>query len=257
MNTAEGLEIIRGIYGDMTPPTIQEFLVMIYEVSRLKGCKLKHLRIWKEDVKEAFAQSNIDPKNAWLSAMMLSASTVIISICGFFGYNGQPLVFNVFTRLINQALAKKIKGSLFMYVDDLVGVSHMLEADCDQLIAQEFLLSLFGPKALASDNTTPTKAVDVIGWRIDLDKETIRPNDKGLRKLFFVLFVLVDNNAKSWPLVHVQILSSLFERYSMGIIGMKAFITPINSLLSHNPNLHPDSPRKISTKARFCVIMWM
>ena len=42
----------------------------------------------------------------------------------------------------------------------------------------------------------PTKAVDVMGWRIDLDKETIRPNDKGIRKLFFVLFVLVDNDAK-------------------------------------------------------------
>jgi hypothetical protein len=117
-------------------------------------------------------------------------------------------------------------------------------------------LNLFGPKALASDNTTPTMEVDVIGWRIDLNKETIRPNDKGIRKLFFVLFVLVDNEAKYWPLVHVQILSSLFERYSMGIIGMRAFITPINSLLSHNPNLHPDSPRKISAKARFCVIMW-
>jgi len=256
LNTKEGLEIIRSIYGDMTLPTIQEFLLMIYEVSHRKKCKLKHLRIWKEDVKGAFAQSNIDPKDAWLSAMMLSASIVIIFICGFFGYNGQPLVFNVFTRLINRALAEKINGGLFMYVDDLVGCAHMSEAGGDQLMAQDFLLNLFGPKALASDNTTPTMAVDVIGWRIDLNKETIRPNDKGIRKLFFVLFVLVDNEAKYWPLVHVQILSSLFERYSMGIIGMRAFITPINSLLSHNPNLHTDSPRKISAKARFCVIMW-
>ena len=61
--------------------------------------------------------------------------------------------------------------------------------------------------------------VDVIGWRIDLNKETIRPNDKGIRKLFFVLFVLVDNNAKSWPLVHVQILSSLFENIRWELLG--------------------------------------
>ena len=42
----------------------------------------------------------------------------------------------------------------------------------------------------------------------------------------------------------------------MGIIGMRAFITSINSLLSHNPNMHPDSLCKISASARFCVIMW-
>ena len=64
MNTKEGLEIIRSIYGDMTLPTIQEFLLMIYEVSHRKKCKLKHLRIWKEDVKGAFAQSNIDLSKA-------------------------------------------------------------------------------------------------------------------------------------------------------------------------------------------------
>ena len=132
-------------------------------------------------------------------------------------------MFNVFTRLINQALTEKINGGLFMYVDDLVGCAHMSEASGDQLMAQDFLLNLFGRKALASDNTTPTMTVDVIGWRIDLNKETIRPNDKGIRKLFFVLFVLVDNEAKYWPLVHVQILSSLFERYSMGIIWNEGF----------------------------------
>jgi hypothetical protein len=188
--------------------------------------------------------------------MMLSASVVIIFICGFFGYNGQPLVFNVFTRLINQALGDKINGGLFMYVDDLVGVSHMDEADKDQLMAQEFVVGLFGENALASDNTLPTQAVDVIGWRIDLVEESIRPNDKGLRKLFFVLFALIDNEAKYWPLVHVQVLSSLFERYSLAIIGMRAFIAPINTLLSHKPDMHPNAQRKVSAAARFCVVMW-
>ena len=256
LNTEEGLERMRAVYGGMTLPTIKEFLVMMYKVRSQKGCQLYQLRVWKEDVKGAFAQNNIDPLLAWVSAMMLSASIVIIFICGFFGYNGQPLVFNVFTRLINQALGDKINGGLFMYVDDLVGVAHMDEADKDQLMAQEFLVGLFGENALASDNTLPTQAVDVIGWRIDLVEESIRPNDKGLRKLFFVLFALIDNEAKYWPLVHVQVLSSLFERYSLAIIGMRAFIAPINTLLSHKPDMHPNAQRKVSAAARFCVVMW-
>ena len=256
LNTDEGLERMRLVYGDMTLPTIKEFLMMIYEVRSRKGCRMNQLRIWKEDVKGAFAQTNIHPDCAWLSAMMLSASIVIIFICGFFGYNGQPLVFNVFTRLINQALRNKLVGGLFMYVDDLVGVSHIDDADSDQLVAQEFLTGLFGLEALAKDNTIPTQVVDVIGWRVDLKEESIRPNDKGLRKLFFVLFGIIDNEAKYWPLVHVQVLSSLFERYSMAIIGMRAFITPINTMLSHNPDMHPNTQRKVSAAAKFCVVMW-
>ena len=256
LNTKEGLERMRMVYGNMTLPTIKEFLMLIYMVCSRKGCRMCQLRIWKEDVKGAFAQTNIDPSCAWLSAMMLSASTVIIFICGFFGYNGQPLVFNVFTRLINQALSDKIEGCLFMYVDDLVGVSHMNEADNDQLIAQNFLKGLFGENALASDNTTPTQLVDVIGWRVDLNKESIRPNDKGLRKLFFVLFAVIDKDAKYWPLVHVQVLSSLFERYSMAIMGMRAYIDPINRILTHDPNMNPNTPRKVSAAARFCVVIW-
>ena len=83
LNTKEGLEIIRSIYGDMTFPTIQEFLLMIYEVSHRKKCKLIHLRIWKEDVKGAFAQSNIDPKDAWLSAMnQLMAQKFLLNLFG-------------------------------------------------------------------------------------------------------------------------------------------------------------------------------
>jgi hypothetical protein len=217
---------------------------------------MNQLRIWKEDVKGAFGQTNLAPSCVWMSAMMLSASLVIIFICGFFGYNGQPLVFNVFTRLINQALSKKIVGSLFIYVDDLVGLAHWDEAESDQRISQNFLLELFGSKALAADNTTPCMACDVIGWRIDLSRESIRPNDKGLRKLFFVLFVVIDSEAKHWPLVHIQVLSSLFERYSMAIIGMRAFITPINTMLSHNPDMHPNTQRKVSAAAKFCVVMW-
>jgi hypothetical protein len=158
--------------------------------------------------------------------------------------------------LINQALSKKIVGSLFIYVDDLVGLAHWDEAESDQQISQNFLLELFGSKALAADNTTPCMACDVIGWRIDLSRESIRPNDKGLRKLFFVLFVVIDSEAKHWPLVHIQVLSSLFERYSMAIVGMRAFVTPLYALLSHDPNADPNCKRRVSAAARFCVVMW-
>ena len=256
ISSDEGLVRLREIYGVMTLPTIKEFLLLINVECSRRGCHMSQLRIWKEDVKGAFGQTNLAPSCVWMSAMMLSASVVIIFICGFFGYNGQPLVFNVFTRLIQRALSSKIKGSLFMYVDDLVGLSHVDEALSDQLISQNFLLGLFGPKALASDNTTPTTAVDVIGWRIDILKESIRPNDKGIRKLFFVLFVVINNEAEHWPLVHLQVLSSLFERYSMAIVGMRAFVTPLYALMSHNPKADPSSKRRISAAAKFCVVIW-
>jgi site-specific DNA-cytosine methylase len=53
----------------------------------------------------------------------------------------------------------------------------------DQSTVQSFATRVFGTKALAADNTIPTTAIDVIGWHVDLVAETIRPNDKGIRKL--------------------------------------------------------------------------
>jgi len=42
----------------------------------------------------------------------------------------------------------------------------------------------------------------------------------------------------------------------MAIIGMRAFVTPLYSLMSHDPNADPTSKRKISAAAKFCVTMW-
>jgi len=119
------------------------------------------------------------------------------------------------------------------------------------------VLRLLGEKGLAPDNTLPTTAADLIGWRINLYLATIRPNDKGIRKMFFVFFFLIEPHSDFWPLQHVQIVASLAERYSMAIIGMRAFVDPFNKLLS--PSAASGSSllkRRISASAKFALLIW-
>ena len=256
LNTDETLTRAKSIYGEMTLPTIRVFVSRLLDYVEKHNYKLADCRFFKEDIKSAFGQSKIAPDCAKLTAMRISDDLVMIYMYGYFGYHAQPIIFAVFSRLIDLALKNLLHGFLFLYVDDLLGCAHHSQVEEDQSTVQSFATRVFGTKALAADNTIPTTAIDVIGWHVDLVAETIRPNDKGIRKLYFVFFAILDLDAKNWPLVHVQIAASLAERYSMGIVGMRAFVTPFNRLLSKNPNAAASMMRQISAAAKFSVLIW-
>ena len=256
INTEETFLRAQEIYGAMTLPTIREIVARFLEYADKNNYRLDELRIYKEDIKNAFGQTMINPQCACLTAMLIAVNLVLIYMYGFFGYHAQPLVFAVFSRSMKLALSA-VFGVTMIYVDDLIGCAHHSVVDHDQHLVQQHCLRLFGPKALDADNTLPSTAAEVIGWYIDLIKATIRPNDKRIRKLFFVFFAVIDSEKTHWPLIHVQIVASLAERYSMGIIGMRAFVDPFNKLLASS-KVGADSRalRRISALARFSIHIW-
>ena len=256
LNTDETLTRAKSVYGEMTLPTIREFVSRLLNYVDEHNYALSECRLFKEDIKSAFGQSKIDPECVRQTAMRISKHLVMLYMYGYFGYHAQPIIFAVFSRLIDLALKDLLHGFLFLYVDDLLGCAHYSQVEDDQSAVQKFAIRVFGSKALAAGNTLPTTATDVIGWHVNLISATIRPNDKGIRKLYFVFFAILNLEANYWPLVHVQVAASLAERYSMGIIGMRAFVTPFNKLLSKSPDAAPSMKRHISPPAKFAVLIW-
>ena len=257
LNTDETFDRAEIIYGKMSLPNIIEFVVSIVDYADAHSYPLADMRIYKEDIKGAFAHSKINPSCVWLTSMMMTSNIVMVYLYGYFGYHAQPLIFAVFSRMLKRAFTKILIGLMSIYVDDLMGFAHFSIVNSDQKKVQDFILKLLGNKGLAPDNTLPTTSADIIGWRIDLIRETIRPNDKGIRKMFFTFFFLIQSHEKYWPLQHVQIIASLTERYSLAIIGMRAFVDPFNKLLSHSASLGADkSHRRISASARFALLIW-
>ena len=126
LNTDEAFVRAQEIYGAMTLPTIKEFVTDILEYADKNNYPLSELRLYKEDIKNAFGQSMINPLCARLSAMRMDEDLAMIYMYGFFGYHAQPLVFAVFSRLLKRKLTITLAGPLCIYVDDLMGCVSLL-----------------------------------------------------------------------------------------------------------------------------------
>ncbi len=120
----------------------------------------------------------------------------------------------------------------------------------DQKLAHEVIKGAINEEALCKNKTIPkTKLTDMIGWRVDLTNETFGPSIKGINKML-VSFFFVDYN-KPLSCKVFQLLASLAERYSAGISGYSAFVSPLHARTAKRRHL-----KKPSASARFCIDMW-
>jgi len=187
-------------YGSIHHPTLQTIVESLLIFSETYRIPLSEIVLWKDDVTYAFCQINIHPS---LGALKLVMSLFIklgyeefiaIYLVGTFGWGFMPFVFAVFTRAIERLIRAQIpldEGFQSMYVDDMMGFSVAHCASTHQVISQQAFRSVFGSTAVSMTKTvSPTSAGDiVIGYWIDLSTGFVRPNDKGLDKLFFCLFL--------------------------------------------------------------------
>ena len=263
INSEYAFERAEEVYLKLSHPTILEILRGAVDLATLLRCPLSDLRLWKDDIKGAFGQFNFNPLSCYLLATQVAVGVVMIYIAGCFGYHACPLIFGVFSRAITRVLAVRCCGVVFVYVDDLIGFSHVSSAGADQTVAQELIIDIFGPDSLADKSLLPCLSGEVLGWTVDLNTELVRPNDKGIRKLMFAFF-MVDLKATHWPLQQCQMLASLAERYSLALSGMKNFVQPLHNLC-RSPEPTIDRPRsrfntikkmRVSSAARFAVEMW-
>lgn len=262
INSDESFLQAESVYKKLSHPTILSILRSAVELAVSLDCPLSDLRLWKDDIKGAFGQFNFDPGSCYLMATQVALGVVMIYISGCFGYHACPLIFGVFSRAITRILATCCSGSVYVYVDDLIGFSHVSRAVADQRIAQEIIIRTFGPNSLAEKSLLPCQSGEILGWTVDLVRELIRPNDKAIRKLMFAFFT-VDIKAEKWSLRQCQMLASLAERYSLALCGMKNFVQPLHSMCRTPPKDNSASSfstnrakMRVTSAARFAVEMW-
>lgn len=246
-------------YQPLCHPTILQIVAGILFLARALDCDVKDLRLWKDDIRGAFSQFNFSPDICFLLATQVALGVVMIYTAGCFGLAICPLIFGVFSRALQRVISSRIAGTLFIYVDDLIGVSHSSSAAEDQLKAQDVITATFGPRSLADKSVWPCLQAEILGWFVDLDLGTIRPNDRAIKKLMFAFFT-VDLHARRWPLRQCQMLASLAERYSLALCGMSNFVQPLHAMCGayglNEKSSYKSIWRNVSSQARFAVEMW-
>jgi hypothetical protein len=225
------------------------------------GCLLSDLRLWKDDIKGAFGQFNMDPKACYLLATQIAIGVVMIYVAGMFGYHACPLIFGVFSRALGRVISASCSGIIYIYVDDIIGFAHHSVAASEQVFAQSCIRRTFGSASVAVDKSlNPCTSGEILGWTVDLSLGIIRPNDKAIRKLMWAFF-MVDNKASKWPLQQCQMLASLAERYSLALRGMTHFVYPFHAMcgkygLDPKASSNRQLWRAVSSQVKFSVEMW-
>ena len=252
INCPESKELARDLFGDMGYPSIEEIIIKWLDYADKNNYHLYDLRIWKEDIRSAFSQFNIQPSDTYKLAFTFAEGLILVMIWGFFGWTGAPMVFANFSRAILEVLLQFVLGCLFIFCDDFIGCGHFSIVDYDQTLARDMVVKVFGEGKVALEKSVlPSTEAEVLGWWVDLVAGTIRPSDKGIRKLMFVFFTL-DISSTHWSLQMCQVLASLAQRYSQALMGMRPFVHAFHELCSGPPSQW----RRVSAKAKFAVEMW-
>ena len=257
--------------GAMTNPTITAILQEAVEHADAAGFPLKDGRFYKDDVAHAFGQMSFDATAAKLSAVRIETEPglrerakasshpggipqfiIFFLLHVYFGWCGASPAFAVFSRALLCILKPALKGVVSIFVDDLMGFAHHSHAHTDQAILQDTLRAFFGPLAVAPKSVTPSPAVELIGWWVDLTLETIRPSDRACRKLLWAFFNAPTDTNCTWPLQLCQVLASLANRYSECIRAMRPFVQPFDELLQGSAN----TKRHVKSPVRFAVEVW-
>lgn len=255
INCPESKELAKQLFGAMSYPLIEDIITAWLNYAVIHQCALSDMRIWKEDIRSAFAQFNIKPEDTYKLAFSFAEGLLLIMIWGFFGWTGAPMVFANFSRAMLEILTQVACGVIFLFCDDFIGCGHYSVVQSDQEAAREIITKVFGDDKVALEKSVPPSTeAEVLGWWVDLVQSTIRPSDKGIRKLMFAFFS-INATASHWSLEMCQVLASLAQRYSQALMGMRPFVHAFHEMCGGEVSTS-NQWRRVSGRARFAVEMW-
>jgi hypothetical protein len=116
------------------------------------------------------------------------------------------------------------------FADDLNNYTVQRSAEAHQRVVSAVWSKTWGPNAVNLEKrVNATKVVSNIGFRVNLSRESIRPEDKGLQKLFILFFVVFKPYDKM-PLKHRQAIASTAQTYVNAMWGMWSMVAPLHQM---------------------------
>lgn len=240
-------------YQKVNLPTIREVLTSwdIYRITH--NLPWADLRIFKEDVAGCFNQLNWSANAAKLLCAMIDDDVIYIMLTGGFGHCVTPMVWSLFGEAITRRVIELAKCPVHTFVDDSFGAgifAHAIEA---RDLIQSITRGVIGPTAISVEKSVLDTQAEILGFLVDLLKGTIRPKDKALDKIFFVMFRIdtsIPQSLEMW-----QCVASVAEFYSPGLRGMKAFVAPLHHMSKICSHRHNGSA-SASPSAAFAIEVW-
>jgi hypothetical protein len=153
-----------------------------------------------------------------------------------FGWVGMPYIFQVLTRALVALCSFYIVGLCKMYVDDIMACSPLCTAEADMEAADTAVNGLLGPTAIAPGKNEIGRALDFIGWFIDLDNRSVTLSRRNLLKTIYAFFCfnIKDKITQST----VETMASLASRCSQLCRPMRPYTKALYDAIGSYPNRH-------------------
>ena len=262
LNSDAAKEASRKYYGDVSYPSIIDFISDVKDYCDANKFDLKDIRFFVEDNKGAFNCHKKDPAHCANLCVRVSINHLMIPIYGMFGHHAEPFVWELPARALDVKLRQSFHGVFGRFVDDRYCASHMATAEEDHDLLVALNVACYGTYALdAKKAQLVSDCMVAIGFHLSSSTGNIRPNEKAIRKIVLAFFSVSLSSSVSWSLQEIQMMGSLAERYSQVLVGMRPFVQPFHDM-TRNCIEHIDVrrwgsyKRKPTTQAKFALLMW-
>ena len=222
INTNYVRESVKEFYGDIELAQLDDLMLMIINQLEIANGKWDDIAIWKMDLKGAFALLNFKTDEIGLLTMNLTGNLSFITLVGNFGLSQYPYVFGIISRVLSRAINKEITGAMKTYVDDFMGVCLKKNLTFDMTTAKEITERLLGKFSISDKKTKVGPILDWIGWKVNLENQTVSIAGHNLYKTLYGFFKL-EKKYEQISVHEVQRLASWASRYSLVCRYMKPF----------------------------------
>ena len=254
-------------------PSIVEVVRSFLQFAADSGVPLSDMAIIKDDISKAFTQIKYSYEAAVRHATTPIRGSTMIQLRAVFGGDDSAQIWDCVARAIMRTIKARIAclatgpiACLHKYVDDFFGlvivryqlpVKDIIHTTVRQALGVSALNE--GKSVPPVDNLShPVRQKDIIGFDFDLVQSSLRPNEKGLHKLFIAFFYI--DIGSTVPLKARQRCASLVQRFAPVMRGMLPFVQPLHDWCSPSKSSSSSANRFLlshtTTSTRFCIEIW-
>jgi hypothetical protein len=238
-------------YQQVRLPTFREIMTQWNNQRHAAGLQWSDMWMFKADITGCFNQLHWTPEVSKLMGFMLNLTVVMIMLTCGFGVTVTPMAWSVVGDAMNRTVNARTPQPVYTFVDDFFGSGTRSETEIAQQITHDTIRGVLGHEGLSVKKNVFAQVAEILGILVDYTTGTVRPKDKAIEKMFYLLFSI--NAEEPQPLRYWQCIASITNMYAQTMLGMTAFVSP----LVHMTHRGHRSRRVAATpNARFAIEVW-
>jgi hypothetical protein len=259
LNSDEARQQLEAYYGTINHVTLDDIIEYILNFQSLVAAAPSanpdddELILFKGDLKGAFTLLNVRADDVPLFASELTDGLVLIYPTGSFGWTGTPFCFQVITRQLVTLLRRRVLGSIWAYVDDIMGICRRRDLAFNIDTVRTTCTDLLGPDAMAEDKWAYGPTLEMIGWSVCLTTQRVGISERNAFKVLYGFFHLdIDSVVCYVNRPMLERLAAWSARYTQ-VVRQAA---PLTSVLFGQLNSTTHNRINLTVTTRSAVALW-